>query len=460
MLYIYIYTVTINSSQGQTLRVVEVWLEEPIVTHGQLYVTATRVGDPRHLHFVVSESVSRKTRNVVYIYIYTVTINSSQGQTLRVVEVWLEEPIVTHGQLYVTATRVGDPRHLHFVVSESVSRKTRNVVYIYIYTVTINSSQGQTLRVVEVWLEEPIVTHGQLYVTATRVGDPRHLHFVVSESVSRKTRNVVYIYIYTVTINSSQGQTLRVVEVWLEEPIVTHGQLYVTATRVGDPRHLHFVVSESVSRKTRNVVYIYIYTVTINSSQGQTLRVVEVWLEEPIVTHGQLYVTATRVGDPRHLHFVVSESVSRKTRNVVYIYIYTVTINSSQGQTLRVVEVWLEEPIVTHGQLYVTATRVGDPRHLHFVVSESVSRKTRNVVYIYIYTVTINSSQGQTLRVVEVWLEEPIVTHGQLYVTATRVGDPRHLHFVVSESVSRKTRNVVYIYIYIQWQSTVVRVRH
>ena len=323
MLSIYIYTVTINSSQGQTLRVVEVWLEEPIVTHGQLYVTATKVGDPRHLHFVVSESVSRKTRNVVYIYIYTVTINSSQGQTLRVVEVWLEEPIVTHGQLYVTATRVGDPRHLHFVVSESVSRKTRNVVYIYIYTVTINSSQGQTLRVVEVWLEEPIVTHGQLYVTATRVGDPRHLHFVVSESVSRKTRNVVYIYIYTVTINSSQGQTLRVVEVWLEEPIVTHGQLYVTATKVGDPRHLHFVVSESVSRKTRNVVYIYIYTVTINSSQGQTLRVVEVWLEEPIVTHGQLYVTATRVGDPRHLHFVVSESVNRKTRNVVYIYIYS-----------------------------------------------------------------------------------------------------------------------------------------
>ena len=451
---------TINSSQGQTLRVVEVWLEEPIVTHGQLYVTATRVGDPRHLHFVVSESVSRKTRNVVYIYIYTVTINSSQGQTLRVLKVWLEEPIVTHGQLYVTATRVGDPRHLHFVVSESVSRKTRNVVYIYIYTVTINSSQGQTLRVVEVWLEEPIVTHGQLYVTATKVGDPRHLHFVVSESVNRKTRNVIYIYIYTVTINSSQGQTLRVLKVWLEEPIVTHGQLYVTATRVGDPRHLHFIVSESVSRKTRNVVYIYIYTVTINSSQGQTLRVVEVWLEEPIVTHGQLYVTATRVGDPRHLHFVVSESVSRKTRNVVYIYIYTVTINSSQGQTLRVVEVWLEEPIVTHGQLYVTATRVGDPRHLHFVVSESVNRKTRNVVYIYIYTVTINSSQGQTLRVLEVWLEEPIVTHGQLYVTATRVGDPRHLHFVVSESVSRKTRNVVYIYIYIQWQSTVVRVRH
>ena len=206
---------------------------------------------------------------------------------------------------------------------------------------TINSSQGQTLRVVEVWLEEPIVTHGQLYVTATRVGDPRHLHFVVSESVSRKTRNVVYIYIYTVTINSSQGQTLRVVEVWLEEPIVTHGQLYVTATRVGDPRHLHFVVSESVSRKTRNVVYIYIYTVTINSSQGQTLRVVEVCLEEPIVTHGQLYVTATRVGDPRHLHFVVSESVGSLARRAYVVY---------------------------YGQLYV-------------VVSESVSRKTRNVVY-------------------------------------------------------------------------------
>ena len=57
------------------------------------------------------------------------------------------------------------------------------------------------------------------------------------------------------------------------------------------------------------------------------------------------------------------------------------TINKIQGQTLREVGVWLEEPIFSHGQLYVAVSREGDPQHLHFAVNNGVSRKTRNVVY-------------------------------------------------------------------------------
>ena len=59
------------------------------------------------------------------------------------------------------------------------------------------------------------------------------------------------------------------------------------------------------------------------------------------------------------------------------------------------------------------------------------------------FAMTINKGKGQTLKVVRVWLEEPTFIHGQLYVAASRVGDPQHLHFAVIKSVSRKTRNVV-----------------
>ena len=44
-------------------------------------------------------------------------------------------------------------------------------------------------------------------------------------------------------------------------------------------------------------------------------------------------------------------------------------------------EVWLEEPTFTHGQLYVAVSRVADNQHLHLAVSYSISRKTMNVVY-------------------------------------------------------------------------------
>ena len=60
---------------------------------------------------------------------------------------------------------------------------------------------------------------------------------------------------------------------------------------------------------------------------------------------------------------------------------FAMTINKSQGQTFKTVGVWLEEAVFTHGQLYVAASRVGNPHHLHFAVNKSAEGKTRNVVY-------------------------------------------------------------------------------
>ena len=51
------------------------------------------------------------------------------------------------------------------------------------------------------------------------------------------------------------------------------------------------------------------------------------------------------------------------------------------GSDTKKVGVWLEEPTFIHGQLYVAASRVGDPQDLHLAAIKRDSRLTRNVVY-------------------------------------------------------------------------------
>ena len=62
-------------------------------------------------------------------------------------------------------------------------------------------------------------------------------------------------------------------------------------------------------------------------------------------------------------------------------FAFSMSINKGQCQALKKVGVWLEQPTFTHGQLYVAVSRLGDPHHLHFAVSKSVSIKTMNVAY-------------------------------------------------------------------------------
>ena len=63
---------------------------------------------------------------------------------------------------------------------------------------------------------------------------------------------------------------------------------------------------------------------------------------------------------------------------------FAMTIHNSQGQTLQKVAVWLQESCFGHGQLYVAASRVGNPDNIKFFVTSREGQQdftTRNVVY-------------------------------------------------------------------------------
>ena len=63
---------------------------------------------------------------------------------------------------------------------------------------------------------------------------------------------------------------------------------------------------------------------------------------------------------------------------------FAMTIHKSQGQTLNKVGVWLQEPCFGHGQLYVAASRVGNPDNIKFFVKRidgSPDFTTNNIVY-------------------------------------------------------------------------------
>lgn len=63
---------------------------------------------------------------------------------------------------------------------------------------------------------------------------------------------------------------------------------------------------------------------------------------------------------------------------------FTMTINKSQGQSLKNVGIYLPKPIFSHGQLYFALSRVTSRDGLKMLICDDegrVSNKTNNVVY-------------------------------------------------------------------------------
>ena len=60
---------------------------------------------------------------------------------------------------------------------------------------------------------------------------------------------------------------------------------------------------------------------------------------------------------------------------------FAMTISKSQGQTLEYVGLWLNEPLFTHGQLYVALSRVSSRKNIKISIPHNQNKTTRNVVY-------------------------------------------------------------------------------
>ena len=61
---------------------------------------------------------------------------------------------------------------------------------------------------------------------------------------------------------------------------------------------------------------------------------------------------------------------------------FAITINKSQGQTLKRAGVWLRRQVFAHGQLYVACSRVGSPDHLKFALVRDVEKQSMEAVNI------------------------------------------------------------------------------
>jgi ATP-dependent DNA helicase PIF1 len=49
------------------------------------------------------------------------------------------------------------------------------------------------------------------------------------------------------------------------------------------------------------------------------------------------------------------------------------------------------------------------------------------------FAMTINKVQGQTLKMVDIFLPKPVFTHGQLYVAMSRIGCPEGMKLPVTD---------------------------
>ena len=60
---------------------------------------------------------------------------------------------------------------------------------------------------------------------------------------------------------------------------------------------------------------------------------------------------------------------------------FAMTINKSQGQTLKYAGIWLRGQVFTHGQLYVACSRVSAPSHLKFALMQEQKGSAVNIVF-------------------------------------------------------------------------------
>ena len=64
---------------------------------------------------------------------------------------------------------------------------------------------------------------------------------------------------------------------------------------------------------------------------------------------------------------------------------YAMTINKSQGQTVKHVGLNLSTPVFSHGQLYVALLRCKHPRNIKILFSNQRDTKAMNIVWTEVF---------------------------------------------------------------------------
>ena len=68
---------------------------------------------------------------------------------------------------------------------------------------------------------------------------------------------------------------------------------------------------------------------------------------------------------------------------------FAMSINKAQGQTLSFVGLWLEDPVFSHGQLYVALSRVSSRDNLKISLGRNKTNGpnfTKNIVFPHVFT--------------------------------------------------------------------------
>ena len=77
------------------------------------------------------------------------------------------------------------------------------------------------------------------------------------------------------------------------------------------------------------------------------------------------------------------------------------------------------------------------------------------------YAISINKSQGQSVKHVGVHLSTPVFGHGQLYMALSRVTSAENIKLLLAEdSVVAETANIVYPKVLVDWILYVISLLH